>query len=231
MTILDRVRMSICRRREQVILRSDLQKFGGDSQLSAALRKLVDDGVLTRMSPGVFAKARKGSEGKLELLDTPEVVLQDFFRKIGLDAKLVKTERRNDHCIYFVDAGRSRIPKYLRLGNDDVFFVGHSGVHSRFPSQIPTNLEDLPKKEVSKFVCKFAKMHKIIFQRSKLDAWAEAVTRAAGDYASLDSTGQLLTVLYKAKLINASQMSRLMTNHMREQKEKSGRHSIANRSH
>jgi hypothetical protein len=77
-------------------------------------------------------------------------------------------------------------------------------------------LDALPRKSVSEFIQSFARSRHVQFKRSGLDAWTEAVTRAAGEDIKLDETGKLLVALKKKHLINGRQMARLMTNHIRE---------------
>lgn len=83
---------------------------------------------------------------------------------------------------------------------------------------LPTDLDALPTTMVSEFVREFAVAHHVSFERTGLDDWAEAATRAAGDDVSLDATEKLLVTLKKRHLISGRQMARLMTNHMRERK-------------
>ena len=86
------------------------------------------------------------------------------------------------------------------------------------PTSLPAELDALPTTQVSEFVRDFALAHDVRFQRTALDDWTEAVTRASGDDVSLDATEKLLVALKKRHLINGRQMARLMTNHMRERK-------------
>lgn len=230
MRMVDKLRMSICRRPDQVILRSELSKFGGRSQLSVAIKTLIDDGVLMRMGrPGVFAKAKKTSKGTSELLcEDAEAVLHEYFDKLHVDARLVRTERHKNQCRFIVDAPYSRRPEE-QFGHYVVVYFHQKHEQRSSSVEIPEDVNQLPKRNVSRFIVSLAKAYHIAYRRSKLDAWAEAVTRAAGDDVSLDTTGNLLTQLFKAKVINGRQMSRLMTNYMLEQsakaKEKASRNS------
>jgi hypothetical protein len=83
---------------------------------------------------------------------------------------------------------------------------------------LPSDLDALPTKDVKLYVERFAQVHGIQYTRTKLDDYAEAITRTAGDDVKLDSTGKLLVALKKNELINGRQLARLMTNHMREVK-------------
>ncbi|WP_124600442.1 hypothetical protein [Burkholderia sp. Bp8963] len=202
-----------------MILRSELRRLGGRSQLTAALGRLVDEGILMRLDRGVFARARKDSGGKAELLAPPEVVVQELFRKLGISAGQVKIERDHGGCVYLIDAGRARTSRQLEVGRDTVRYVGRRHRRRGTAPKMPSNLDKLPKKNVGKFLEAFARAHGIEARRSGLDVWAEAVTRAAGDHVELDPIGQLLITLSKAKLINGLQMARLMTNYIHERRE------------
>jgi hypothetical protein len=104
------------------------------------------------------------------------------------------------------------------LGNHVLVYPEDAPEHQASPITVPTDLDQLPKKKVQQFVSLVAQSHKIVSSQSRLDAWAEAVTRAAGDSVKLDQFGQTLLALYKAQLINGKQMSRLMSNYMLEKK-------------
>ncbi|MTV37706.1 hypothetical protein [Duganella radicis] len=217
MTILDRLRNYINQQPDQVLLRSELKGLGGHSQLSVALGTLIDDGVLMRMGQGVFAKARKNARGKTELMcDDAEVVLHQFFRKRRIDADVVKTESSKKAQKYVVETFGSLREREIRLGSKVIVRFQPT----RLAKNIPTDIELLPKKRVGEFVKSFAKAHGIVRRPSKIDVWAEAVSRAAGDHVQLDDVGQILVSLFKAKLISGPQRVRLMTNYLVEQREK-----------
>ncbi|MNT35430.1 hypothetical protein D3C72_1714580 [compost metagenome] len=78
------------------------------------------------------------------------------------------------------------------------------------------DVDQLPKEGVGEFVRRFARAHNVVYQRTRLDDWAEAVTRAAGDDVRLDHTEKLLVALKKQHLINGRQAARLLTNYMNE---------------
>jgi superfamily II RNA helicase len=211
--------MSISSRPDQVILRSELSKFGGQSQLSAAIKILIEDGVLMRMGrPGVFAKAKKTTKGTCDLLcGDVEAVLQEYFHKIHVDAKLVRTERDKNQCKVLVDFPHSRKVEE-QFGRYLVIYYHKKHERQNSSLEVPKDIDKLPKKNVGNFIVSLAKAYHIDGRRSKLDAWSEAVTRAAGDDVQLDNVGQLLTRLFKAKIIDGHQMGRLMTNYALEQK-------------
>lgn len=80
------------------------------------------------------------------------------------------------------------------------------------------NLEvaDLPLTEIAAFVKSLAKAYGVEVQRSRLNDFAEAVSRLSGDDEPLDDTGKLLVELRKNLIIDGRQLARLMSNHFRE---------------
>ena len=74
----------------------------------------------------------------------------------------------------------------------------------------------LPKTGVAAFVEGFAHVHNVTAKRSRLNDWAEAVSRADGDGIRLDHVELLLVALRKRDLISGGQAARLLTLHQRE---------------
>lgn len=58
MKIETRIKRFIRRTSSPVVLRAELRRFGGSSQLSVVLRSLQDQGLLVRIGKGVYAKAK-----------------------------------------------------------------------------------------------------------------------------------------------------------------------------
>ena len=69
---------------------------------------------------------------------------------------------------------------------------------------------------VGDFVRRLAEANQIVYKRTRLDDWAEAVTQAAGDDVKLDPTEKLLVALAKKHIINGRQAMRLLNNYMEE---------------
>jgi hypothetical protein len=71
MDIKSRIIQSLRPRRDGLLLRSDAKSFGSPSQVSAALRSLVDVGLIKKLDRGVYAKPAKvlqmGKEALLEI--------------------------------------------------------------------------------------------------------------------------------------------------------------------
>ncbi len=69
MDIEGRILQSLRPRRDGVLLRSDVNDFGSPSQVSAALKALIEKGLITRLDRGVYAKPDKVAQvGKDSLL-------------------------------------------------------------------------------------------------------------------------------------------------------------------
>jgi hypothetical protein len=58
MNISERIKRSVANRKDGVILRSELKRFGSTDQVGLALRALVATGTLVRLGSGVYAKAK-----------------------------------------------------------------------------------------------------------------------------------------------------------------------------
>lgn len=61
-----------------------------------------------------------------------------------------------------------------------------------------------------------AAQHKIAYRASKLDRWADAVTRLAGDEVEFDDTQRLIVELARAEIISEIEMLRLIQRHHRD---------------
>ena len=81
---------------------------------------------------------------------------------------------------------------------------------------MPGDLNLLPEVGVSRYIELFAAALHVTFERTRLDDWAEAITRAAGDDVRLDRTEKLLVALKKQRLISGRQAARLLLNHGKE---------------
>lgn len=81
---------------------------------------------------------------------------------------------------------------------------------------MPDDLNLLPEQDVRQFIERLAAAHHVNFERTRLDDWTEAVTRAAGDDVQLDRTEKLLVALKKQGVISGRQAARLLSNYGRE---------------
>lgn len=85
MKLEQRIQRSIKQRTGNVILRAEIARMGSRTQVSEALKALMDRGLLVRIGTGVYAKTRKSSvtgatipAGSLETLAT------EALRKMGV---------------------------------------------------------------------------------------------------------------------------------------------------
>jgi hypothetical protein len=71
MNVKGRILHSISRRRDGVLLRSELRRFGSSSQVSTALLDLCNEGAIVRVEHGVYVSpAQLSTVGKEVLLET-----------------------------------------------------------------------------------------------------------------------------------------------------------------
>lgn len=93
LSIKERMVRSIAQRKGEVLLRADFKTMGSPSQISRALKELIDMGKIVRLGYGVYAKARPSVlSGK----PVPRVSLaelaQETLAKLGVTAKLGRAQ-------------------------------------------------------------------------------------------------------------------------------------------
>ncbi|MCV0441299.1 MAG: hypothetical protein K5880_22115 [Hydrogenophaga sp.] len=220
MKTLEKLQHSIRSRDGAVVLRRDLSHLGGASQLTAALAMLVDRGDLVRVSPGVYAKTKAGAAGRRELAAEPANVVAEALKKLGKVKGVNVVPRSDKEVQVIVNPSGSRIFRQWSLGGTQV------GLRRAEPSS-SEKLRDLAKQSlvlpkvlpttnVAAFVADLANKAGVKAARTKLDEFAEAVTRMAGDDVRLDDVEQTLVALKERNVVNGRQMGTLMLNHMRE---------------
>ena len=218
MKIIDRLKRSLSQRRDRVMLRSEWASMCSPSQLTNALNQLIKEGLLIRVSSGVYTKARAGATDAALSGAEVQALTSEAFKKLGRTIQSARTQSDQNQDVLLVDGGRHRLSRQFRWGQASVEYAGQKKALT-VPSMaisLPDDLNALPLKNVSAFVQRFAMSRDVHFKRSGLDQWAEAVTRASGDDVTLDETGKLLVALKKKHLINGRQMARLMSNHLSE---------------
>ncbi|QIM52830.1 DUF6088 family protein [Hydrogenophaga crocea] len=102
MTLGARAKRHLSQTRSPVVLRSELRKLGySSSSLSAALRTLIDQGVLVRIGTGIYAKAKPSVlSGRPIPVEPLEVLAPIALRKLGV--KVQPARRYRDY-----NAGRT----------------------------------------------------------------------------------------------------------------------------
>jgi hypothetical protein len=218
MKIIDRLKRSLSQRRDRVILRSDWAGMCSPSQLTNALNQLIKEGLLVRVSSGVYTKALAGVSNAPLSGTEVQALTSEAFKKLGRTIQSARTQSDQNQDVLLVDGGRHRLSRQFMWGKASVEYAGQKKARSlaNRPISLPEDLNSLPLKNVSAFVQRFALSRDVHFKRTGLDQWAEAVTRASGDDVTLDETGKLLVALKKKHLINGRQMARLMSNHLSE---------------
>ena len=58
LSVKERMVRSIALRKSEVVLRGDFESMGSASQVSRALKALIEDGKIIRLGYGIYAKAR-----------------------------------------------------------------------------------------------------------------------------------------------------------------------------
>jgi hypothetical protein len=101
-------------------------------------------------------------------------------------------------------------------GNGPTFEEQASEAMKRVAGELKLEITQLPTVGVAAFVADLAKAHGVAYRRSRIDDFAEAVSRLSGDGEPLDTTGKLLVALRKKSIINGRQLARLMSNHIKE---------------
>ena len=218
MKIIDRLKRSLSQRRDRVILRSEWAGMCSPSQLTNALNQLIKEGLLVRVSSGVYTKALAGANDAPLSGAEVQALTSEAFKKLGRTIQSSSTQSDQNQNVLLVDGGRHRLSRQFQWGQASVEYAGQKKARTlaNRPISLPEDLNALPLKNVSAFVQRFAMSRDVHFKRSGLDQWAEAVTRASGDDVTLDETGKLLVALKKKHLINGRQMARLMSNHLSE---------------
>lgn len=85
MNILQRIRLSVSSRKDEVFVRAEFSSFGSPAQVSRALRQLVDEGRLVRLGVGIYAKAKKSAlSGKAIPIRPVEILAPVALGKLGV---------------------------------------------------------------------------------------------------------------------------------------------------
>lgn len=115
---------SIALRKGEVLLRADFESMGSPSQISRALRELINEGKIIRLGYGVYAKARPSLlSGKPVARVTLEELAQEALQKLGVPVALGraqeayaagKTTQIPVHTTF--NTGRRRITRKISVG-------------------------------------------------------------------------------------------------------------------
>jgi hypothetical protein len=129
MDIKGRILQSLRPRRDGVLLRLDTKSFGSPSQVSVALRSLVDSGLIEKLKPGIYAKPTKVLElGKETLLKSAALRMnvqnQFAFRqkraRLTPTARYVRDLAKNEGVLFNPTYADSWASSVTKLSGDKV---------------------------------------------------------------------------------------------------------------
>lgn len=98
MDIKRRILQSLRPRRQGVLLRADVNDFGSPSQVSAALKALLEQGLITRLDRGIYAKPDLAEEiGHKALLEQTIAIMKQQRMQ---NRKRAQRRRRDPTAVY-----------------------------------------------------------------------------------------------------------------------------------
>lgn len=130
LTVKEKIARSIARHEGIVSFRSDFKSMGSPSQISRALRELINEGVIVRISHGIYAKARPSSlSGKPVAQAVLAELTEEVLEKMGIPVRLGQAQeayasgRTPDVPMYTAfDTGERRITRKITIGRSTVRF-------------------------------------------------------------------------------------------------------------
>lgn len=135
MKVVDRIRRSVAQSKGLVFLRSDFAEMGSDAQLSRALSELMDEGVLTKVSRGAFAKTRINRfTGKPTPAGSLESIVAELFKKLEIEVLPSRFEVDYNNGLTtqipmqaIVNTGNRRITRKVFVGNRSLSYENNIG--------------------------------------------------------------------------------------------------------
>lgn len=130
-----RIRRSIANRQGNVVLPSELKRFGSPDQVKRVLAKLVDEGILIRVSKGAYAKTRINRfTGKPSPVGTLESIASELFAKLKVETRPGKLIREYNQgrttqvpAQTVVDTGKRRITRRIEVGGRVLAYENNFG--------------------------------------------------------------------------------------------------------
>ena len=93
LSVKDRMVRSIALRKGEVVVRDDFKTMGSASQVSRALKALIDDGKIIRLGYGIYAKARPSKlSGKPVARVSLAELGQEALQKLGVTVELGRAQ-------------------------------------------------------------------------------------------------------------------------------------------
>ncbi|NTW52693.1 MAG: S-adenosylhomocysteine hydrolase [Chlorobiaceae bacterium] len=138
MSIRNRMIRSVSMRQGEIILRSDFDRMGSQSQISRVLSDFVREGRLVRIGHGVFAKARISDLTARPVPREPlEVLAAETFRRLNIEVDQGRAQR--DYASgkstqvpvqAVFNTGRRRISRKLTLGKRSIRYENDYSVRA-----------------------------------------------------------------------------------------------------
>lgn len=213
MKLETRMRQSIKRRVGNVVLREEIAQLGSKTQVTHVLKALIEEGTITRLAPGVFAKARKVNDD-IQISGDVASVLAEASEKLGIvlhKETFPKDLNSSSSSEVVIETDTPRISRKMVINGVEIKFRSvKSARHARFAKK---------HKSVASYVEKLARQHKVYYVENSMDSWAGTVTRLAGDYVKSDRVENLLVALKRAGKISKQEVASLAVNYLRERKQ------------
>ena len=93
LSVKERMVRSIALRKGEVVMRDDFKTMGSASQVSRALKALIEDGKIIRLGYGTYAKARPSKlSGKPVARVTLAELGQEALQKLGVTVRLGRAQ-------------------------------------------------------------------------------------------------------------------------------------------
>ena len=124
MKIIDRLKRSLSQRRDRVILRSEWAGMCSPSQLTNALNQLIKEGLLVRVSSGVYTKALAGANDAPLSGAEVQALTSEAFKKLGRTIQSARTQSDQNQDVLLVDGGRHRLSRRFQWGQASVEYAG-----------------------------------------------------------------------------------------------------------
>lgn len=130
MKLENRMLLSVRQRAGNVILRAELAGMGSSSQVTQALRGLLEKGVLLRIGTGVYAKTRKSSvTGAIIPAGSLETLAAETLKKLGVQVEASSAAaayNRGDTTQlpgrFVANTGQRRISRKIAVGGRAVAY-------------------------------------------------------------------------------------------------------------
>jgi hypothetical protein len=163
LTVKERMTRSIALRKGEVVMRADFESMGSASQISRALKELMQAGKIVRVGYGIYAKARPSIlSGKPSTRVSLDELAYEALKKLGVVPRLGRaaaeyaSARTTQIPAWSTfNTGRRRISRQIGIGRRDIRFENDYG--KRAPDDIALKLasfEIRPPSKTAAMICR-----------------------------------------------------------------------------